>query len=121
MRNYLREDPARLDRLFFALSDATRRSMLDRLSESPASVSELAQPLAIALPSVVKHLAVMETGGLVVSEKSGRVRTYRIAPGALRAMEAWVAARKSRLNAQFDRLEIYLAETAADPAKGKKP
>jgi DNA-binding transcriptional ArsR family regulator len=111
------EDPARLDQMFFALADATRRGMLDRLSDGPASVSELAQPLAIALPSVVKHLGVLETGGLVVSQKNGRVRTYRIAPGAIRAMEAWVAARQRRLHAQFDRLEDYLAEQA----EGKKP
>lgn len=107
------EASARLDSLFFALADASRRGMLDRLSDSPASVTELARPLGMAMPSVVKHLAVLESGGLVVSQKTGRVRTYRIAPGALAAMEAWVSEHKSRLNAQFDRLETYLAEQAA--------
>jgi DNA-binding transcriptional ArsR family regulator len=58
-------DPARLDRMFFALADVNRRGMLDRLSRGPASVSELAEPLGIALPSAVKHLAVLEQGGLV--------------------------------------------------------
>ncbi|MET0335651.1 MAG: metalloregulator ArsR/SmtB family transcription factor [Rhizobacter sp.] len=102
-------DPARLDRMFFALADTNRRGMLERLSRGPASVSELAEPLGIALPSVVKHLAVLEQGGFVVSEKTGRVRTYSIEPKALDAMEAWVAKRKTQLHAQFDRLDAYLA------------
>lgn len=103
-------DAARLDRMFHALADASRRGMVDRLSEGPASVSELARPLAMALPSVVKHLAVLESGGIVVSEKVGRVRTYRIAPDALADVEAWVAARKAQLNRQFDALARYLLE-----------
>lgn len=103
---------AALDKMFFALADASRRNMLDRLSHSPASVSELARPLNIALPSVIKHLAVLESGGMVLSQKTGRVRTYQIAPGALNRMEAWVAERKAQLNDQFDRLDVYLAEHA---------
>lgn len=87
-------DPARLDRMFFALADVNRRGMLDRLSRGPASVSELAEPLGIALPSAVKHLAVLEQGGFVGSQKTGRVRTYVLKPKALDAMEAWVAKRK---------------------------
>lgn len=106
-------DDAGLDRLFHALSDASRRGMIDRLSRGPASVSELAQPLPMALPSVVKHLAVLEAGGLVTSNKAGRVRTYRLAPAALGQVEGWVAERKAALNAQFDRLEQFLAETSA--------
>lgn len=103
-------DPARLDRMFFALADAYRRGMLDRLSRGPASVSELAESLGIALPSAVKHLAVLVEGGFVASRKSGRVRTYTAEPKALDAMEAWVAKRKTLLNAQFDQLDAYLAE-----------
>lgn len=111
------EDPARLDRLFSALADANRRRMIDRLSEGPASVSELAQPLAMALPSVVKHLAVLETGGVVSSQKRGRVRTYRIAPDALGAVETWIAQRKARCQRQFDALERYLeSQTDEDEA-----
>jgi DNA-binding transcriptional ArsR family regulator len=102
-------DPG-LDRLFHALADPARRAMVDRLSHGPASVSELAQPLVMALPSVVKHLAVLEAGGVVTSQKAGRVRTYRLAPGGLARAEAWVAARKARLEGQFDRLERYLEE-----------
>lgn len=109
-------EPARLDRMFFALADAHRRGMLDCLSRGPASVSDLAGPLGLALPSAVKHLAVLEQGGFVASEKAGRVRTYRIQPDALQAMEQWVARRKQALNAQFDRLDHYLAEQG----KGRK-
>lgn len=102
-------DPARLDRLFFALADVHRRGMLELLSGGPASVSELAEPLRIALPSAVKHLAVLEQGGFVASRKTGRVRTYRVEPQAFEAMETWVAQHRSMLNTQFDRLDAYLA------------
>jgi DNA-binding transcriptional ArsR family regulator len=103
-------DPARLDRMFFALADVHRRGMLDRLCRGPASVSELAEPLGIALPSAVKHLAVLEQGGFVASQKVGRVRTYTIELKTLDAMENWVAKRKMQLNMQFDKLDLYLAE-----------
>jgi DNA-binding transcriptional ArsR family regulator len=101
-------DPMRLDRMFFALADVHRRGMLDRLSRGPESVSGLARPLGIALPSAVKHLAVLEQGGLVTSRKVGRVRTYAVEPKALDAMQAWVARRKAVLNARFDRLGLNL-------------
>lgn len=105
-----------LDRLFHALSDANRRGMVDRLARGPASVKELAAPGSLALPSAMKHLRVLEEGGLVRSQKSGRVRTYSIEPHALGRVEAWVAERKRGLNLQFDRLEAYLADgDAAEP------
>ncbi len=103
-------DPARLDRLFFALADGNRRDMLARLGQGPASVSELAEPLGIALPSAVKHLAVLEQGGFVASNKVGRVRTYAVNPEAFATMEAWVARHQARLHAQFDRLDTYLKQ-----------
>lgn len=98
-----------LDRMFFALADVHRRGMLDRLSRGPASATVLAEPLGLALPSVVKHLAVLEQGGFVVSRKAGRVRTYALQPKALQAMEDWVSKRKRALHAQFDRLDAFLA------------
>lgn len=107
------EDAQRLDRMFHALADQNRRGMLDRLAKGPASVSELAEPLALALPSVVKHLAVLEDGGIVISRKEGRVRTYCLAPKAFDPIEAWVARRKRGLDRQFDRLEQFLAKAAA--------
>jgi|SRR4051812_16686676 DNA-binding transcriptional ArsR family regulator len=110
-------EPAHLDRMFFALADVLRRGMLDRLSRGSASVTELAGPLGIALPSAVKHLAILEQGGFVTSEKVGRVRTYSVEPRALDAMEAWVARRKTLLTAQFDRLEAYLAQGKGKPTR----
>lgn len=97
-----------LDRMFFALADGNRRRMLEVLSRGPASVSELAEPLHMALPSAVKHLAVLELGGLVVSQKSGRVRTYQAEARAFEAMQAWVAQHKTVLHAQFNRLDALL-------------
>ncbi len=98
-----------LDRMFFALADSHRRGMLDRLSRGPASATVLAEPFGLALPSAVKHLAVLEQGGLVVSRKAGRIRTYALQPNALEAMEDWVSKRKRALQAQFDRLDAFLA------------
>jgi DNA-binding transcriptional ArsR family regulator len=106
--------PQTLDRVFHALADVSRRKMVDRLTRSPASVSELAKPLAMALPSVMKHLAVLEDGGIVVSEKVGRERTYRLVPEAFTPVEQWVAARKARWHQQLDQLERYLAGTDDD-------
>lgn len=99
-----------LDQTFHALADPARRSMVERLSRGPASVSELARPLAMSLSAVVQHLQVLETSGLVRSRKSGRVRTCRIEPAALRNVEQWIAARRSVWEQRFDRLGEYLAE-----------
>jgi DNA-binding transcriptional ArsR family regulator len=104
-----RADPAQLDRMFFALADGHRRGLLELLSGGPASVSELAEPLHIALPSAVKHLAVLEQGGFVASQKTGRVRTFQVEPQAFDAMANWVARHQTMLHAQFNRLDAYLA------------
>ena len=98
-----------VDLLFQALADPTRRLMVDRLIEGPASVSELARPLAMSLPAVVQHLHVLEDSGLVRSEKLGRVRTASIQPMALRAAEQWIAQRRTAWERNLDRLGDYLA------------
>jgi DNA-binding transcriptional ArsR family regulator len=110
-------DPVQLDRMFFALADVHRRNLLSLLSGGPASVSELAEPLQIALPSAVKHLAVLEQGGFVASQKTGRVRTFQVEPKAFDTMESWVAKHKTLLNAQFDRLDAYLATQKSKPTR----
>ena len=92
--------------------------MVERLSRGPASVSELARPLPMSLPAVVQHLQVLETSGLVRSEKVGRVRTCRIEPAALRPVEQWISARRSSWERRFDRLGDYLAEGENEPPKG---
>jgi DNA-binding transcriptional ArsR family regulator len=101
--------PAALDKLFHALSDASRRAMIDRLGRGPASVGDLARPFDMALPSVMKHLKVLEDAGLVASAKDGRVRHYRMSEGALDTVERWVSSRRALWNRNLDRLEKFLA------------
>jgi DNA-binding transcriptional ArsR family regulator len=101
---------ATLDLMFQALSDPGRRLMVERLSRGPASVSELAKPLAMSLPAVVQHLQVLEASGLVRSEKVGRVRTCHIEPGALRTAEQWITERRTSWERRLDRLADYLAD-----------
>ena len=84
--------PPLLDQVFHALADGTRRSLLERLGRGPASVSELARPLAMSLPAVVQHLQVLEQSGLVTTQKVGRVRTCQLQPAALQPVERWVEA-----------------------------
>jgi len=99
-----------LDQVFQALADPARRSMVERLVRGPASVTELARPLAMSLPAVMQHLQVLEACGLVSSQKAGRVRTCRIEPAALRTAEAWIASQRTTWERRLDRLGEYLAE-----------
>ncbi|MDL2405607.1 metalloregulator ArsR/SmtB family transcription factor [Rhizobium calliandrae] len=108
------EEPLALDRMFQALSDQSRRGMIDRLGRGPASVTELAQPFAMALPTVMKHLHVLETSGLVLSEKTGRVRTYHLRKEALATLERWIGERKAGWNRTFDRLDQFLADNSEE-------
>ncbi|WP_445680875.1 ArsR/SmtB family transcription factor [Radicibacter daui] len=103
-----------LDRLFHALGDGARLGMVERLSAGPATVSELAAPLAMSLPAVLQHLKVLEESGLVLSEKQGRVRTCRLDPAAMSGITRWVEERKALWNARFDRLGEFLAAEAAE-------
>ncbi len=113
--------PVPLDLTFQALADPTRRVMVERLSRGPASVSELAVPLAMTLSAVVQHLAVLEASGLVRSDKVGRVRTCRIEPQAFTAAERWIAERRASWERRLDRLGAFLAESepAARPRRKK--
>ena len=85
--------------------------MVKRLSEGPASVSELAAPLEMSLPSVAQHLEVLHDSGLVRSEKVGRVRTCRLEPAPLRSVESWIAAHRALAEARLDRLGAVLEDT----------
>jgi DNA-binding transcriptional ArsR family regulator len=111
--------PVALDRVFHALSDPSRRRMVERLSRGPASVSELAQPFTMSLPSIVQHLQVLEESGLIRSEKVGRVRTCRIAPEALRSAEKWISERRAGWERRLDRLGDFLAESEPSPKRKK--
>ena len=109
----LNQDPS-LDLMFQALADPTRRSMVERLSRGPASVSELAKPLPISLPAVVQHLQVLEQSGLVRSEKVGRVRTCTLDSGALSLAEQWINDRRTQWVRRLDRLGEFLAANPED-------
>jgi DNA-binding transcriptional ArsR family regulator len=111
---------APLDLVFQALADPARRVMVERLSHGPASVSELARPLAMSLPAVMQHLQVLETSGLVRSEKTGRVRTCRVEPVAFGAAEDWISRRRANWERRFDRLGEYLAAQNVRPKKRRK-
>lgn len=99
-----------IDGVFRALSDPTRRHVLERLSSSPASVSELAAPFDMALPSFVEHLRVLEGSGLVRSQKAGRVRTYQLVPKRLRLAENWLARQRTLWERRLDQLDEYLIQ-----------
>jgi len=113
--------PATLDLVFQALADPTRRAMVERLTLGPASVSALAQPLAMSLPAVMQHLQVLEASGLVRSEKVGRVRTCQVEPAALRTAEQWIGERRTSWERRLDRLGEYLAEHPEQPEHGSEP
>lgn len=100
-----------LDKTFAALADPARRAMVERLTQGPASVSELARPLPMSLPAAMLHLKVLEESGLVKSEKVGRVRTCRIEPQMLSQAEIWVSERRRMWERNFDRLDAYLDQT----------
>jgi DNA-binding transcriptional ArsR family regulator len=97
-----------IDHVFRALSDPTRRHVLERLSRSPASVSELAAPFNMALPSFVQHMGILEECGLVQSRKSGRVRTYEIIPKRLKLAEDWMVRQRALWEKRLDQLDTYL-------------
>ena len=115
------QTPVEVELLFAALADPSRRQMVDRLSRGPATVSELARPLPMSLPAVMQHLHVLETSGLVRSQKIGRVRTCRIEPARLRAAEDWVSERRLSWESRLDRLGDYLAENPDQPTPRSKP
>ena len=98
-----------LDLAFSALADPTRRAIVSRLCDGPRSVSALSEPFELALPSLLKHLRVLEQSGIISSEKTGRVRTCRIEPHALHATEAWSHQHIAAWEKRLDRLEAHIA------------
>jgi DNA-binding transcriptional ArsR family regulator len=98
------------DKVFHALANPTRRKVLERLSAGPATVSELAAPFDMQLPSFVQHLAVLERSRLITSKKRGRVRTYEIAPERFSVVEDWLTARRRQWEARLDRFDQYVKQ-----------
>jgi DNA-binding transcriptional ArsR family regulator len=101
------------DDVFYALSNSTRRKVLEQLSAGPATVSELASPFDMKLPSFVQHLSVLEQSRLVKSKKRGRVRTYEIAPERFKVAEDWLTARRHLWEARLDRFDQYVRKLNA--------
>jgi DNA-binding transcriptional ArsR family regulator len=99
-----------IDRLFQALGDPTRLAVVERLARGPASVSELAAPAGMALPSFLQHLKVLETAGLIRSEKIGRTRTCRLEPAVLKAAQGWIETQRAAWTLRLDALEDFIAE-----------
>ena len=101
---------AATDEVFQALSNPTRRRVLERLSVGPATVSELAAPFDMQLPSFVQHLSVLEQSRLVRSRKRGRVRTYELAPERFKVVEDWLTARRQAWEARLDRFNQHVKQ-----------
>jgi len=99
-----------LDLVFQALADPARRMIVDRLCRGQASVSELARPLSMSLPSVMQHLQVLEASGLISTRKKGRVRTCSLDANALHGAEEWIGRRRSSWEHRLDRLTEFLAK-----------
>jgi DNA-binding transcriptional ArsR family regulator len=106
------------DQVFHALSDPTRRQVIEQLGRGPASVSTLHQNAQMALPSFVQHLSVLEACGLVTSQKTGRIRTYTLQPNAFKPAETWLDTQRRTWERRLDQLEAYLQ--AADH-EGDRP
>jgi DNA-binding transcriptional ArsR family regulator len=99
---------ADVDEVFHALSNPTRRKVVERLSMGPATVSELAAPFDMQLPSFVQHLSVLEQSRLVKSKKRGRVRTYELAPERFKVVDDWLTERRRLWEARLDRFDEYV-------------
>lgn len=107
-----------LDLMFHALADETRRGMLMRLARGPATVGDLAGPIEMALPTILRHLKVLEDGGLIRSRKEGRVRTCELEPAGLALAERWIAERRTMWERRLDRLGDVLAGFAPNTDMG---
>jgi DNA-binding transcriptional ArsR family regulator len=106
----MKQKDVKIDRVFQALGDATRRAMLERLTAGPMSVSLLAEPFQMTLAAVVQHLQVLEEAGLVKTEKTGRVRSCRVEAAGLRAAEQWLRDRRPEWDRKLDILDELLME-----------
>ena len=109
-----------LDRTFSALSDPTRRTILERLSSGPASISELAEPIGISLPGVLKHVRILEEAQLVSTRKQGRIRVCQLGPADMNEATDWIEHYRLRWERRFDRLEAYLERRQQERADTTK-
>lgn len=111
-----KHDP-HLDLLFHALSDPTRRMMLNRLAKGPAPVTELAGPTGLKLPTILRHLSVLQDAGLVATQKDGRVRSCAFQPKAMQPMTDWLDDQRKVWEARLDRLDDYVTKLMKEREK----
>ncbi|MGI3170330.1 ArsR/SmtB family transcription factor [Pseudooceanicola sp. C21-150M6] len=111
-----KHDPS-LDHVFTALGDPTRRAILEHLSHGPASVSELAAPFDMAMPSFMAHLKKLEAAGMIASDKAGRVRTCALVPGAFAPARDWLTAQKALWEARLDRFDAFVTQLSKEQTK----
>lgn len=111
-----KHDP-NLSRLFHALADPTRRSILSQLGKTPARVTDLADPTGLRLPTVMRHLAVLEEAGLIVTSKDGRVRTCALVPQALDPVQTWIEDQRAIWEGRLDRLDAFVLQLMKDSPK----
>ena len=109
-------DPA-LPGIFQALADPTRLAVVERLSIGPASATELSRPFAMALPSFMQHLGVLEKAGIVTSHKTGRTRVFQLAPGSIELASAWLATFRPHWERRLDQLDHLLTTTPPSPTE----
>ena len=107
-----------LSLLFHALADPSRRAMLSQMAKRPASVSELAGPTGLRLPTVMQHLAVLEEAGLITTSKDGRVRSCMLVPAALEPMQGWLAEQRLIWEARPDRHDDYVTKLLQERTNG---
>lgn len=106
-----------LSLLFHALADPTRRSILTRLAERPARVTDLSGPTGLSLPTVMRHIAVLEEAGLIATSKDGRVRTCAIVPEAMEPMRTWLDEQRAIWESRLDRLGAFAMKTMKERAE----
>ena len=114
MVSFMAKHDADLSRLFHALSDPTRRAILTRLARGAAPVTELAGPTGLRLPTVMRHLSVLEEAGLIATAKDGRVRTCALVPEAMAPMRTWLDAQRDIWESRLDRLDDYVTKLMQD-------
>jgi DNA-binding transcriptional ArsR family regulator len=115
LNRMVKSPPEVLDRTFSALSDPTRRAILERLGRGPATISELAHPFGISLPGLLKHVRILEQADLVTTEKHGRIRQCRLGSGDLDEAAQWIQTYRSRWEGRLDRLGSYLQQHKGGP------
>ncbi|MBL8578961.1 MAG: helix-turn-helix transcriptional regulator [Mesorhizobium sp.] len=106
-----------LSLLFHALADPTRRSILARLAEGPARVTDLAAPTGLRLPTVMRHLSVLQEAGLIATSKDGRIRTCAIVPDAMQPMRTWLDRQQAVWESRLDRLDAFVMNVMKERAK----